>query len=61
MEDINRKVCKCKGVTYIEIKNAVLNGAHTVKEVKEKTDAGTWCGNCIPQIKEIIKETYEEK
>ena len=41
------KVCTCKSVTLGEIKNAIENeGAKTIEEVGEITDAGTACGCC---------------
>lgn len=54
MGDPNRVICRCKGVTYIEIRKAMINGARTVEEIKEMTGAGTGCGGCISQIEEIL-------
>ena len=39
MED--RVICDCMNVTYGDIKKAIDNGAKTLDEVKEATEAGT--------------------
>ena len=49
-------VCGCFEVTEEEIRKAVRDGAHSMEAVGEKTNAGTGCGGCIPQIEEIIEE-----
>jgi NAD(P)H-nitrite reductase large subunit len=49
------EVCHCFGVTKKQIEEAIDAGASTVEEVGEKTQAGTGCGGCIPQIEEILK------
>lgn len=54
MEDKNYIVCNCKNVDILTIKKAMLEGATTVEEIKEKTGAGTGCGGCIPEIENIL-------
>jgi Fe-S cluster assembly protein NifU len=49
-------VCECLTVTREEIEEAVLHGATTVEAVQERTKAGTNCGNCLPEITELVKE-----
>lgn len=49
-------VCNCFEISEEEIREAVKNGAHTVDEVGEATQAGTGCGACQPRIQEIIDE-----
>ena len=51
---VNRIICHCKQVSYGDIRRAMLGGARTVEDIQEMTGAGTECGNCIPDIKNIL-------
>jgi len=44
--DPNTEVCLCMEVTLGEILEAIKNGACTIEEIMEATDAGTACGLC---------------
>ncbi len=46
-------VCSCMNITNGMIKEAVLNGASTLSDVMEKTEAGTICGVCIDEIQRL--------
>lgn len=53
------KVCLCKAIPRIKIKNAIRQGALTVKEVNKKVGSGS--GNCHgtrcgPKINSIIED-----
>lgn len=48
-------VCVCNDVCEREILAAVSEGAETVKQIGEKTCAGTNCGSCRPLIAKIIE------
>ncbi|WP_297420351.1 (2Fe-2S)-binding protein [Clostridium sp.] len=53
------KTCTCKLITRAKIKEAIKNGASTVKEVQEATGAGSGpCKgrNCSPRIYELLKQ-----
>lgn len=50
----DRLVCRCKNVSYIDIRKAMINGARTVDEIKEATGAGTGCGGCVSDIEGIL-------
>lgn len=55
------KTCTCKLITRAKIKEAIRNGASTVKEVQEATGAGSGSckgKNCSPRIYELLKQ-YE--
>ena len=58
MED--RVVCSCLDVTYNTIKEAIENGAKTLDDIKDETEAGTICGMCEDEIQEIIDGVIEE-
>ena len=38
------------------IKEAIENGAKTLDDIKDETEAGTICGMCEDEIQEIIDE-----
>lgn len=53
------KVCICKGISRATIKNAIVNGAKTIEEVKKSTGAGSGsCGGkrCTPKIEQLLEE-----
>ena len=50
----NRMICHCKQVDYITIRKAMIEGARTIEEIKEKTGASTSCGRCTEAIEEIL-------
>jgi len=51
---VNRIICHCKQVSYVDIRKAMVGGARTVEEIQELTGAGTGCGNCIKDIEKIL-------
>lgn len=56
-----RIVCECFGVTLKEIERAIReNRLSTVEEVTNYTKAGGGCGNCHPDIQEIIDRVQAE-
>jgi bacterioferritin-associated ferredoxin len=44
--DRDEIICDCAGITYGEIVDAIKNGAKTVEDISEATDAGNYCGYC---------------
>ncbi|GAA5217734.1 molybdopterin-dependent oxidoreductase [Corallincola platygyrae] len=55
-----RIVCACKQVGYKTLCNAVKGGAKDLDSLKSCTSAGTGCGSCVPELKEIIDENLFE-
>ena len=51
-----RRVCDCVGTTVEDIKTAVANGAKTVEDIKEATEAGTICCGCDCEIETTLHE-----
>lgn len=49
-------VCSCHGVSDKEIKRIVSEGAQTVRDVRRSCKAGSDCGICVCQVKELIEE-----
>lgn len=50
----NRVICKCKDVSYIDLRKAMIAGARSLDEIKEMTGAATGCGGCTDEIEEIL-------
>lgn len=48
-------VCLCKGVSCRTIDAEVDRGARTVGSVAKACQAGTSCGMCVGQIKDLIR------
>jgi assimilatory nitrate reductase catalytic subunit len=47
-------VCACFGVGRASICDAIAGGATTAAEIGAKLKAGTNCGSCIPELKQLI-------
>jgi len=55
-------ICKCFGVTDLEIEKAVLeNNLRTIQDVTNFTKAGGSCGGCHGEIQKIIDRVLQEK
>lgn len=53
-------VCLCRGITDQDIKDAMQNGAESIRDLREMLDLGTCCGRCVPEAKTIISEELAE-
>jgi assimilatory nitrate reductase catalytic subunit len=53
-EDIGRIVCACFSVGEKTIEKAIKGGCENAAEVGAEIKAGTNCGSCVPEIKQII-------
>lgn len=54
-------VCLCHAVTDRQIKQAIADGARTVRQVQLRLRVGTNCGKCIPAAREIVDAAQAEK
>ena len=50
-------VCACFGVGRTTICDAIAAGAQTAAEIGARLKAGTNCGSCIPELKQLIAQT----
>jgi len=50
----NPTVCSCEGVRHDALCAAVQGGAHDVAALKACTRAGTGCGGCLPNVRDIL-------
>jgi bacterioferritin-associated ferredoxin len=54
-------VCVCKGVSDKKIRALVESGcARSLREVVTQCRAGSDCGSCLLQIRQIVEETQRE-
>ncbi len=50
----NPTVCSCEGVRQDTLQEAVVGGAHDIAALKACTRAGTGCGGCLPNVKDLL-------
>ncbi|MEZ5333726.1 MAG: (2Fe-2S)-binding protein [Thermoanaerobaculia bacterium] len=49
-------LCLCEAVTDRQIRQAVHQGADTVREIARTTRAGTCCGACACDVRKLLRE-----
>lgn len=54
---IGKLVCSCNNIGKGNLQNAIAEGYTTLPKLCDKTGAGTACGSCKPEIKELLKKT----
>lgn len=57
------KICLCKGITRLTIKNAIKSGAKSVAEVQKSTGAGSGpCKGrrCTEKIRQLIDDHNDQ-
>lgn len=55
-------VCHCFGVTDVAIRRAIEeNDLRTVEDITNYTKAGGGCGDCVPQLEEILFDVIGSK
>ncbi len=53
-------VCACLGVGRDRVVSAISQGVETVAGLGERLGAGTGCGSCIPELKELISHARRQ-
>lgn len=48
-------VCHCHGVNERQIKNAVAEGAETLRDLQKELKVGTCCGRCLPHARRLLE------
>ena len=56
----SKEACHCKNITYGMIEDAIRNGANTLQQVMDATDAGKGCGKCKEFLEYLIRDIKEE-
>lgn len=49
-------VCICKGVSDRKIVEEIRRGHRTVKDIRECCGAGSDCGMCVRQVRDLLRE-----
>lgn len=49
-------VCQCRGITDRKIKRLVRKGATTTREIAQATGAGTCCGGCRTEVRQVLNQ-----
>lgn len=49
-------VCLCKGITDTQIKDAINQGACSMRDLRSDLDVATQCGKCARDCKSILLE-----
>ena len=52
-------VCLCKGVSDKKIRSLLENGATCLRDVMASCQAGSDCGSCICQLKEMVQQSRQ--
>lgn len=50
-------VCLCKGVSDKQIRNAVAEGACSMRDLREALDVANQCGKCARECKSLLNES----
>ncbi|MDZ7803320.1 bacterioferritin-associated ferredoxin [Thiohalophilus sp.] len=53
-------VCLCKGVTDTQIRDAVIDGADSLRHVRQQLGVASNCGRCAQCAREVIRQTKQE-
>ncbi|MDV4151503.1 (2Fe-2S)-binding protein [Clostridium sp. AL.422] len=49
-----RKICRCRNVSYLDIRKAMKLGARDIEDIMEITGAATCCGGCTSEVLSIL-------
>ncbi|MFT7582514.1 MAG: bacterioferritin-associated ferredoxin [Myxococcota bacterium] len=49
-------VCLCEGVSDREVRASIQRGADSVREISQQSRAGTDCGRCRSQLRQMLQE-----
>ncbi|MBI1394829.1 MAG: hypothetical protein GC151_02525 [Betaproteobacteria bacterium] len=52
-------VCVCQGVTDRQIREAIQDGASSMRKLRQELGVASCCGRCAPHAKELLDETRD--
>lgn len=55
------EICHCRGVRTETVCDAIVNGSHTSEAVSLRTNAGTSCGTCKPDVESLLNYYLNHK
>lgn len=50
-------ICHCHAVNERQLKDAIANGADTVRALNKELQVGNTCGQCLPQVRRVLEST----
>jgi bacterioferritin-associated ferredoxin len=53
-------VCICHGITDRQVRQAVDDGANSMRQLREQMPIGSCCGRCLGTAKEILNDRRAE-
>ena len=54
-------VCVCRAVSDSKIRQAVEQGACTVRALKDRFGVGSVCGRCVPEARHLIAQCRQSQ
>lgn len=48
------EICHCRGISTLDVEQAIVRGCHRVEDVRRTTTANTACGTCRDDIQGMI-------
>lgn len=58
---LGKLVCSCNNVGSDNLKNKMAEGCHDFKQLCSLTGAGTGCGSCRPEVKQLLDNFLEQQ
>ncbi len=52
-------VCLCNGITENQIRDAVGDGARSLRELRFRLGVASCCGKCADCAQQVVRETLE--
>ena len=53
-------ICICNAVTDSAIRQAVIEGARSLRDLSARTGCSTQCGRCVPTAREVLDAALAE-
>ncbi len=50
-------VCLCNGITEGQIRDAVSEGAHSLRDLRQRLGVASCCGKCADCAQQVVHET----
>ena len=50
-------VCLCNGITEGQIRDAVSEGARSLRELRQRLGVASCCGKCADCAQQVVRET----
>lgn len=57
--DDSEIICPCLDLSVADLKEAISSGSSTVDEIIEATGAGSVCGICLDEVKELAQNLLD--